>query len=339
MIIGAGVLGVSLAYHLSEAGISSTIIEKERVAASHASGKNAGMIRQLYHHPQLTEWATRSISQMPKELREKYFIETGSIIVGRKIPNHHQELFTEEFTAENDSVRCITDGLLDSGPYVQELLSLAKKNGVRCHLGHEVSKIEKTGSSWQIFCSNGFQIKSSILVNASGAWINRILPVKKIAAKAYARHLAIIEGFPSAYMPAKNCGFYWNEKESWYMRNWSESSRLVSICDQVPCEPEVFPNSIDIKEELAKTLLKHLPTVANKLSIGSYWHCYRTYTEDRLPVIGCDCEDASFFWLAGFGGFGMSTSYAATQDAARLIKGEVLPALENFSPSRCKDNA
>lgn len=331
-IIGAGVLGVSLAYHLSKAGISCVILEKEALAASHASGKNAGMIRQLYRHHKLTEWASRSICDMPIALKQQYFIETGSLVVGREIPEHHQELFEKE----GNAVRCRTDGLLDSGPYVQALLGLAKKQGTLSYFKHEVVDLKKQNSIWKISCHNGEKFEAKIIVNATGAWINKILPLAKLGAKSYARHLAIIEGFPEDYMPANNCGFYWDEKESWYMRKWAATSRLVSICDQVPCEPEVFPNSIDIKEELANTLFKHLPSIAQNLKIGSFWHCYRTYTEDKLPVIGFDPEDNTFFWLSGFGGFGMSTSYAATEDAARLMQSKPTLDLQSFSPARCK---
>lgn len=331
VIIGAGVAGISLAYHLAKLGIKAVILEKEATAANHASGKNAGMIRQLYRNPQLTQWATKSIADMPANLKEQFFIQTGSIVVGRMIPDHHQDIFIQD----QNSVRCKTDGLLDSGPFVQALLALAKSKGANCHFNQQVIEIKKSDVTWEIKTQNNVY-KTSCLVNASGAWVNAIagLP-NKIAVQAYARHLAIIEGFPEGYMPASDCGFYWDENESWYLRKWDKTSRLVSICDQVACDVEVLPNSEEIKEKMANTLLKHLPEVANNLKIRNFWHCYRTYTEDRLPVIGKDINDDSFFWLSGFGGFGMSTAYAASEDAARLISGKICPALESFSPSRC----
>lgn len=332
-IVGAGVLGVSLAYHLSRAGLSCVIVEKEATAAAHASGKNAGMIRQLYRNPQLTEWAARSIADMPVNLKELYFIQTGSLIVGRNVPDHHCDLFKQE----QNAVRCQTDGLLDSGSYVQALLVLAKTKGTKCFFKHQVESIEKS-NFWKITCSNKVTFQAQILVNASGAWLNDIanLPTK-LKAKAYARHLAIVEGFPADYMPASDCGFYWDESEAWYVRKWGQTTRLVSVCDQVACDPESMPNSGEIKELIAKTLIRNLPEISNNLRIGNFWHCYRTYCEDRLPIIGPDLCDNSFFWLSGFGGFGMSTSYAATQDAARLILEKVCPNIENFSPARCTE--
>lgn len=330
VIIGAGVTGVSLAYHLANLGIKSTILEREHVAAAHASGKNAGMIRQLYRNAQLTEWAAKTILEMP--LKEKFFVQTGSVIVGREVPDHHQELFTQE----SNAVRCNTDGLLDSGSFVQALLIEAKNVGVKSYFNHEVEIVEKTNKSWKIYCKNKKIFKAEFLVNATGAWSNQAQGLPNIIeTKAYARHLAVVDGFADNYMPAKDCGFYWDEEESWYMRIWDKNSRLVSICDENACCPDHTPNSINITETIAKTLIKKIPEQANNLRIKSFWHCYRTYTEDRLPVIGPDYSDISLFWLSGFGGFGMSTAYAATKDLARLIAGKQCQSLENFTPSRC----
>ena len=74
-IIGAGTLGVSLAFHLRNLGISCTVFDKEPTAACHASGKNAGMIRQLYHHSQLTSWANKFVTDIPQELKKNFFQE------------------------------------------------------------------------------------------------------------------------------------------------------------------------------------------------------------------------------------------------------------------------
>lgn len=331
IIIGAGITGVSLAYHLANLGIKATIIEKEAVAASHASGKNAGMIRQLYRNPQLTEWAKTTINEIP--LKEKFFIQTGSLIVGREVPAHHQELFKQE----NNTVRTKTDGLLDSGSFVQALASLAKNMGAKCYFNTEVERVEKINNSWVVSARNK-KFSAEILVNAAGAWTSKLLGLpNKLNTQAYIRHLAVVEGFPENYMPASDCGFYWDENESWYLRLWDKNSKLVSICDELASNPDTYSTSIDIKEKIANTLIKHLPKIASNLSIGKYWHCYRTYTVDRLPVLGSDINDNTLFWLSGFGGFGMSTAYAATKDLARLISGKQCPNLKSFDPSRCTE--
>ena len=47
LVIGGGVAGLSTAYHLSLNGKKNVVVvEQEKILGGHASGRNAGMIRQ-----------------------------------------------------------------------------------------------------------------------------------------------------------------------------------------------------------------------------------------------------------------------------------------------------
>ena len=138
-------------------------------------------------------------------------------------------------------------------------------------------------------------------------------------------------------MPAPNCGFFWDEDAAWYMRQWDNNSRLVSICDRVMVsDPDVFTANPQIMEEAADILMRALPEQASKISFTKTWHCFRTYTEDQLPIFGADPDISGLFWLGAFGGLGMSTSFAAALDAAALICGEKVELKDNFNPDRVK---
>lgn len=341
-IIGAGVLGVSLAYHLAEQNIDCLVVEKEPFPAAHASGKNAGMLRQLYRHPQLSEWAMRSIASMPSQLKEKHFMPSGSLIVGRELPDHHSELFTlksiETTRGKAPAVFSKNDGLLDSPSYVNDLCSLGKQKGARYLFKEEICEISKQSSSWFLECKSGQKIESQQVVNAAGAWVNSFIKesseINKSNIKAFARHLLLIKGWQKEYMPQKECGFYWDEREHWYMRKWDKDSRLVSVCDQVACTPETFTPNSEIASHVSETLLRELPAQASNLKLGRGWHCFRSYTEDKMPMWGEDKDCSGLFWLAGFGGYGMSTSFAATKEAAHALMGKKVTVSEDFLPAR-----
>jgi D-arginine dehydrogenase len=57
------------------------------------------------------------------------------------------------------------------------------------------------------------------------------------------------------------------------------------------------------------------------------WAGLRTFSPDRVLVIGPDVREPTFFWLAGQGGYGFQSCPAASQLAADLIAGRV-PELE-----------
>lgn len=328
-IIGAGMLGVSCAYHLAERGVAAVVVEREPVPAAHASGKNAGMFRQLYRHPQLTDWAVRSRSSWPKDVASEVFQQTGSLIVGRDVPKHHDELFSESpITDETGSVPAVftlTDGLVDSCGLIQGIISEIKKTKVSFRYRTALEHADYDGSFWRLTLSSGEKIESQYLVNAAGAWAQTLFPAPL---QPYARHLFVIKGWKELPEQLQNHGFYWNEQDGWYMRRWGKNEVLFSICDKAPATPETFTPNPEIQFSVAEKLTALFPKLFSNLSIARHWHCFRTYTEDQLPYFGFDKHLPTLFWLSAFGGFGISTGFSAGEDAARIIAGEPLKLVE-----------
>ncbi len=338
IIVGGGVLGITLAYHLASRKQDVLVLEREKTLGMHASGKNAGMIRQLYRNPQLTEWTMRSIAEWPVEIKLKTFVQSGSYILGRQKPAHHNEIFEERELNGKPAVYAKNDGLMDSGLYMQKIYKAAISQNAQVKKLSEVIRAYKTNSKWHIELSSKEVYQANLLVNAAGAWINSFIDIENqkysFPTQPYARHLFEIVGWDKDFMPASNCGFFWDEINNYYMRKWEKSSRLVSICDQSPADPDSFTPDSSINERLAEIMCERFPTMAPNLRIATSWHCFRTYTEDQMPIWGPDSKVQNLFWLAAFGGYGMSTSYAATLDAARLICGENVVLQSDFSPQR-----
>jgi D-arginine dehydrogenase len=51
------------------------------------------------------------------------------------------------------------------------------------------------------------------------------------------------------------------------------------------------------------------------------WAGLRTFSPDRVPVIGFDSQTPGFFWLAGQGGYGFQSAPAASELAADILQG------------------
>jgi glycine/D-amino acid oxidase-like deaminating enzyme len=73
---------------------------------------------------------------------------------------------------------------------------------------------------------------------------------------------------------------------------------------------------------LAEGLARYEEMVTEPVTkLLSNWAGLRTFSPDRVLVIGPDPEEPAFFWLAGQGGYGFQSSPAASQLAADLIGG------------------
>lgn len=329
VIVGAGVLGISLAFHLSKLGRSVVILEKENLPCMHASAKNAGMIRQLYKNYQLTDWTERSINSWDEEIRKFFFKQTGSIVVGRTSPPHHEHLFSNiKISFQGQEVSAVytkTDGLLDSEAYVHYLKQKSLESlNTKIQTNAKVTKLEKLPSgNWQVFTESGASYECELIVNAAGAWLNSFLDCElRMDAQSYVRHLYISSGWES--LENKNLpehGFYWDEVNHWYRRDWAVDQKLISACDVLPSDPDSYQPNSEISYLMADKILSQYPSEGQKIKIGRGWHCFRTYANNQLPIIGFDEKHTNFYRLCAFGGFGMSTSYAATEDAAREIVG------------------
>ncbi len=339
IIAGGGVVGLSLAYHLAKAGQRVFLFEREALPGCHASGKNSGMFRHLYRHEKLTGWAERSRSLWPTALSVPHFVETGSLVAGRTMPNHHGHLFENVELAGTPAVLCREDGLLDSPAYIPSLHRLCRKLGVGFLFGATDYAIRRNGAEWTI-ASGNISASAPYLVNAAGAWACDVLcdidPNGTCDVQPYARHLFLVDGWPNDFMPAPECGFYWDEAEGWYLRRWDDTTRLFSICDAAPADPDAFTADESVIERAATALIHSFPHLSDNLRIARSWHCFRTYAPDQLPVIGLDPVHPGLFWMAGFGGFGMSTSFGAAEEVASFIAGKDSKLPSEFAPGRIR---
>lgn len=347
IVIGAGILGISCAYHLARRGRSVLVLERENTYGAHASGKTAGMFRQLYRNSQLTDWALRSRDSWPERALEVGFTQSGSVIVGREKPDHHPELFIQgtvdaRYEGGIKSVPAVftaTDGLISPKPFLDALYAACDENKIHFSFNSRCASLKRLAAAWELSCSDGSKFVTPQVVNCAGAWLNDFLrpgcAELMVNAQAYARHLFVVSGFEHPSLPLREVGFYWEENADWYARRWSANSGLVSVCDGEACDPSSFKPDASVAESVYYKLTRSFPELSG-LDLEGAWHCFRTYTEDRLPIWGSDPDVQGLFWLAAFGGFGISTGFGAAQDAARAICGEETSVPEQFSPRRVR---
>src|SRR5438876_1171105 len=61
VVIGGGVIGVSLAFHLTGLGVRSVLVLERRFLAAGGTGRSVGIIRQLYPTPETSAMVLRSL--------------------------------------------------------------------------------------------------------------------------------------------------------------------------------------------------------------------------------------------------------------------------------------
>jgi glycine/D-amino acid oxidase-like deaminating enzyme len=360
VIVGAGFAGAATAYHLARRGVSNILLlEQESIPGFHSSGRNAAMLRQCVSEPELTKLAREGanfIRHLPGDWPEPVpFKQNGSLLLGSgagwaKLQRDAEvglsagiemELWTPAQAkrrvpvlqqAEFDGAAwCGTDGIVDIHALLSGYLKYATSKGAQIHYNSALQAVKPINGAIELATSNGI-IATKTLVNASGAWANVVANLsgaKQLPLKPCRRHLFISP--PMDWVDA-HWPFVWDVTHDIYFRPEGEGL-LLCACDQTELAPGDPPVDESVKEMLAEKIDRFMPALSS-VSISRGWAGIRTLTPDGRFVIGWDAQIENFFWVAGLGGHGMTTSAAVGELAAELLIGGAGKKSTPFAPDR-----
>ncbi|MFH1069642.1 MAG: FAD-dependent oxidoreductase [Candidatus Glassbacteria bacterium] len=362
VIVGAGLAGMATAWGLTQQGESSVLVlEKEEFPGMHSSGRNAAMIRQVVSNPKLVELAREGAKffggDAPGWDQPPPFRRCGSLLAasGAAWEKLRQEADTARRAGVElelwDSSRverqvpcarggkieggvyCPTDGVTDTDGLIQGYWASAKSRGARLETGCEVLEITvasgrvtgvKTGRGW---------IETRTVVNAGGPWASMVAGLAGAPAIEFTplrRHL-YYTGQLDWIDPA--WPFVWDVGTDVYFRPES-AGLLLSPCDETPSRPVLPVVDPAVQDLLAEKLAVSFPALL-EVPIARSWAGLRTFAPDRMFVIGWDPLVEGFYWVAGLGGHGVTTSPAVGRFAAgELAAGQSAAKVSPFSPER-----
>ncbi|HWH79054.1 MAG TPA: FAD-binding oxidoreductase, partial [Candidatus Binatus sp.] len=163
-------------------------------------------------------------------------------------------------------------------------------------------------------------------------WANGVAALagaQELPLKPCRRHLFVS---PPIEWVDRRWPFVWDVTHDIYFRPEGEGL-LLCACDQTELAPGDPPVDESVKEMLAEKIDRFMPALSG-VSISRGWAGLRTLTPDGRFVIGWDPQVENFFWVAGLGGHGMTTSAAVGELAATLLLAGPGNQSEPFSPGR-----
>ena len=213
---------------------------------------------------------------------------------------------------------------IDTDLLIQGFAREVQAHGGQIRLNAPVTAIARTAHGWRV-TAGGEKITAARLVNASGAWADRVAAMAGIAPigfQPYRRSMARIPapgGHDTSRWP-----MIFGTGETWYAKP-DAGALIVSPAEEFPMEPhDAFADDMVLAEGLAR--YEEMVTEPVTRLIAN-WAGLRTFAPDRVLVLGPDPVDPAFIWSAGQGGYGFQTSPAASQLVADLTLGRA-PALE-----------
>ena len=353
IIIGAGVVGTSIAYHLAKQGCRDVTVLEKNYIGSGSTEKCAGGIRQQFSteiNVKLSMESVRFFEHFEEETghaadfrQHGYLIlatneselETfrQNVVLQRKLGLEVQLISPQEATELVPGLNvedilgatfCPTDGYADPYSVVSGFASAAKRLGVEIHEETEVTSIELIGDKVKRVMTARDKFEAPVVVNAAGAYagiVGRMVGLD-IPIHPSRRHLFITEPIPHSEKLPMVVDFH---NGFWFRR---EDSCLI-FGMRNPDEPQGFSTLVDWEffiDVLAPVATQRLPRL-RETGIMKGQAGLHSDTPDCMAILGETSAIAGLYLACGFSGHGFMHSPAVGRLIADLIlKGETSPS-------------
>ncbi len=345
VIIGGGVTGLSIAYHLARAGADDVVVLEREQIASGATGRSAGGIRLQFSDAVNIQLAQRSVpvfERFPEEFGAACdFRQYGYLLLATT--DDEEMLFRQNVHLQRslgvpvevlspeeagrmvpglrtDDLRlatfCPKDGYADPYSVAMAFAAGARRLGVRILEGRTVTGIEIGGGRVAGVNTPQGAFPADVVVNAAGAWAAEIgrmvgfaLPIEP-----YRRQVFVTE--PFAELPER-LPMVIDFQPHFYFRREGPSI-LFGMTDLA--EPPSFNTTVDWEflEKVVERALHRIPPLA-RASIRRGWAGLYDTTPDSNPILGRVPGLEGFIMAAGFSGHGFMLSPAVGECLAELI--------------------
>jgi sarcosine oxidase subunit beta len=344
VIIGAGVIGCSTAYHLAQIGIRDVAVVEMDQVGSGSSGKSASMLSLQYCENEL-------MIQMTKYSFDKYMQFEGEMGVpidfkkigwmsiasensveplrrNAELLNSHgittEILEPDEIKRRYPEIKIEDlvlgtwgpdDGLIDPHMIMWGYMKKAQEMGATLHQGVKATGIQvRNGKVEGVRTEKGF-VASRTVVNAGGPWAREIgrwvdvqIPIMNLA------RTIVVTG-PFANIP-NNRPFLDDLTLEWYCR--PELSGLLMGMGAKPVEEPNIQTDYEMVNEMIDAAVRRIP-VLEKASMQTAWTGIRPLTPDDHPIIGSVPSVDGLILNCGWGGRGIIQAPMAGRLVAETI--------------------
>lgn len=347
IVIGAGVMGASLAFHLAERGLKPAILER-RVTASGATGHSSGLVRMHYDLAAESELTFKSYKIYFSNWRERVggecgFINTGFMQIARRehedklrgnVLNQQRigintsvisaaevkELFPDLVTDHFDFAAYEPDsGYADATLTTNSFLESAKRNGATLIQNCEVTAVHTAGGRVKGVSTTKGDFAAPIVINAAGAWAKHVGSLAGIEIPletwthdvAFLHRPASLGRFPACIDDIINC-YYRPEGGALILAAGEDESLRGEPPDAEDQTPT--PTFLD---KLIDQMVQRIPKIEES-GLHSIHVGRDGITPDQRAIYsGTDLQ--GFYLACGLSGTGFKTSPAAGASLVELI--------------------
>ena len=356
VIVGGGIVGCSLAYHLAKRGESDVVLLERRQLTCGTTWHAAGLVGQLRATLNLTRLAQYT-ADLYRSLGEETGQETGFKQRGSLAVAGHAERFEElrrgaamagSFGLEvevltpkeavglwpllnaEDIVGAVylpKDGQTNPVDTTQALAKGAKSRGVRIFEETPVTAIlQRNGAAVGVGTPKG-EISADIVVNCAGMWARDLAATVGVTVPLHAAEHFYVVTEPIAKLPSNlpvlrdpDSRAYFKEDAGKLLVGWFEPVAKPWGEKGIPesfCFDQL-PEDIEHIEPLLERAMHRVPVLADT-GIQLFFNGPESFTPDDRYLLGEAPELKNFFIAAGFNSIGIQSAGGAGKVLADWI--------------------
>lgn len=364
VVIGGGVIGTSVAFHLAEAGVDVCLLERDELAAGSTS-RAAGGFRAQFSDPLNIAIGLRSIDAFTN-FAERPGAEIDLAQVGYLFLLDRSEdvaAFERSVALQNElgvpsrfvslaevgelcplagvggvvaATYCPLDGHASPEAVVQGYASGARRHGASVVTGCAAMDIGSSAGEIHTVSTNAGEIETGVVVCAAGVWSPAIagmvgvdLPVHPVLREV--GFTGPVEGLPSR-IPLTvdfSSGFYFHREGPGLLFGMADRAQPPGL--DAPTDPEWLERVLEVAE-------RRLPTLQD-MGLAGGWRGAYEVTPDHNALVGETAGVSRFLYATGFSGHGFLQGPAVGEIVRDLVLGrepfvDVSPlAVERFANS------
>lgn len=367
VVIGGGVMGTSVAFHLAEAGVETLLVERAELASGSTS-KAAGGVRAQFSDPLNVQVALRSLAAFDR-FAERPGGEIDLYRVGYLFLLDRAEdvtLFERSVALQNElgvpsrlvtpaeaavlsplagldgvlaASFCPLDGHASPEAVVQGYAAGARANGATVATGCAVTAIDTHGGEIRRVRTTLGDVDTGTVVCCAGAWSRAVgelagveLPVEPVLREI--GYTAPVDGLPDS-VPLTidfSTGFYFHREGPGLLFGMADRGQRPGFDE--PTDPDWLVRVLEVAERRAPRL--------PEMGIAGGWQGYYEVSPDDNALVGESPAVARFLYATGFSGHGFLQGPAVGEIVRDLVLGrepfvDVTPlSAERFASGRAR---
>lgn len=358
VVVGGGVVGCSIAFHLAERGVSDVLVLERRALTEGSTWHAAGLVGQLRSNSNLTQLMRASVrtyqtlesrtgyptgwhgvgslrlASSPERWEELKRIATSGRSFGFEVelvsPAQALELFP---LLDIDGVYGATwvpsDGYVDPSQLTHSFATGARAAGVRIEQGCRVVGVERSGRRVTAVLTDHGRVECDTLVNATGMWgaeTARLAGVD-VAVSAVEHQYVVTEkrddvaaDLPTLRDP--DARFYLKpEGGALVVGGWEDGTRAPWRVIPPDLGPELFAPNHDRFEPLGEATAQRIPAFG-ELGIQTWVNGPIPFSPDAEPLMGVTEDLDNLFHCCGFSAGIAAAGGAGQAMAAWIVDGD-----------------